>query len=203
VPLFRRKPSELVTEQVDEVEPEPAPASRPKGYTPKKGEATPKRPVANRRLAAPTPTNTKEARALARQKRTQDSAERREGMARGDDRYLTARDRGPVRRYVRDIVDARRNVGSIFFFGTVTVLVLSLVPVYAVQLGSNLLFVAMLLTIIVDSLFLARLIKKQVSAAFPNSGERWGSLYLYAIMRALAFRRMRIPKPQVNVGDKV
>jgi len=203
VPLFRRKSADPVTESIEEVEPEPAAPPKPKGYTPKKGEATPRRPVANRRLATPAPANTKEARALSRDKRRQDAADRREGMARGDDRYLTVRDRGPVRRYVRDIVDARRNVGSIFFFGTVLVLVLSLVPVYSVQLGSNLLFAAMLLTIIGDSVFLARLVRKRVQDAFPKNNERWGSLYLYAIMRALAFRRMRIPKPQVAVGQPV
>ena len=35
-------------------------------------------------------------------------------MARGDDAYLPTRDRGPVRKLVRDVVDARRNVGSFF-----------------------------------------------------------------------------------------
>jgi hypothetical protein len=30
-----------------------------------------------------------------------------------------------------------------------------------------------------------------------------GSLQLYGIMRALSFRRMRVPKPQVDIGDKV
>jgi len=207
--LFRRKSEELVPEQIEEAEPEPAQAPRAKGapmgrgYTPKKGEATPKRPVANRRVAAPVPANTKEAKALARQKRSQDAAERRRGMAEGDDRYLTVRDRGPVRRYVRDIVDARRNVGSLFFFGTIAVLALSMVPVFAVQFGSNMLFLAMILAILVDSVLLTRRIRRLVSAKFPKNEERFGSLYFYAIMRALAFRRMRIPKPQVKPGDQV
>ena len=38
----------------------------------------------------------------------------RAGAARGDDAYLPARDRGPVRKLVRDVVDSRRNVGSFF-----------------------------------------------------------------------------------------
>jgi Protein of unknown function (DUF3043) len=206
--LFRRKSAELVSEPIDEVEPEPEQA-RAKGspmgraYTPKKGEATPKRPVANRRAAAPPPANTKEARKLAREKRTQDAADRRRGMAEGDDRYLTPRDRGPVRRYVRDIVDARRNIGSLFFFGTITVLALSMVPIFAVQFGSNMLFLAMILAILADSVLLTRRVRRLVTEKFPKNTERWGSLYLYAVMRALAFRRMRIPKPQVRPGDAV
>jgi hypothetical protein len=200
--LFRRKSTELVTEP-EEVDAEPAEPALPKAYTPKKGEATPKRPVANRRVAETKPKDPKAARALARQRRQEDARERREGLMTGDDRFLSARDKGPVRRYVRDIVDARQNVGSIFFFGTIVVLVLSMVPNFTVQLGSNLAFVAMLVAIALDSMLLARRIRSRVSAKFPKNDERWGSLYFYGIMRALSFRRMRAPKPQVKVGDKV
>jgi hypothetical protein len=52
-------------------------------------------------------------------------------------------------------------------------------------------------------MLLARRIRSRVSAKFPKNDERWGSLYFYGIMRALSFRRMRAPKPQVKVGDKV
>jgi len=199
VQLFRRKSSDLVEEQVDEVA-EPA---RIKGYTPKKGEATPKRPVANRRVAETKPKDPKEARALARQRRAEDSRERREGLMNGDDRFLTPRDKGPVRRYVRDIVDSRRNVGSLFFFGTMAILVLTLVPNFQIQLAANLAFVAMLVAILFDSVLLARRIKQRVSAKFPKHDERFGQLYFYAIMRALSFRRMRAPRPQVSPGDRV
>jgi hypothetical protein len=51
--------------------------------------------------------------------------------------------------------------------------------------------------------FLSRRVRRVVGARFPKTEERWGSLYFYAIMRSLNFRRMRIPKPRVNVGDQV
>jgi len=200
--LFRRKSVELDAEPVEEIA-EPVEPARPKGYTPKKGEATRKRPVANKRIAEAKPSDPKAARTLARQRRQEDARERREGLMSGDDRYLTARDKGPVRRYVRDIVDARHNAGSIFFFGTIAVLVLSMIPNFQVQLASNLAFLAMLLAIVFDSVLLSRRIRQRVSAKFPKHGDRWGSLYFYAVMRALSFRRMRMPKAQVNVGDKV
>lgn len=202
MPLFRRKPADLVEDEVEEVVEESA--AQPRGYTPKKGEATRKRPTANRRVAVAAPKDPKERRALDRQRRSEDARERREGMMNGDDRFLTARDKGPVRRYVRDIVDARRNVGSIFFFGTVVVLALSMIPNIRIALASNLAFLAMLGAILIDSVLLSRRIKQKVSAKFPkNNTERWGSLYFYAIMRSLSFRKMRAPRAQVEVGDKV
>jgi Protein of unknown function (DUF3043) len=200
--FFRRKSAELVEDPVDEVD-EPVEPLRPRGYTPKKGEATPKRPTANRRTADAKPKDAKAARALARERRSQDARERREGLMAGDDRFLGPRDKGPVRRYVRDIVDARRNVGSIFFFGTVVVLTISLIPNFRIQLAGNLLFLTMLVAILFDSVLLARRITQKVNAKFPKHGERMGQLYFYAIMRALSFRRMRAPKPQVHVGAKV
>jgi len=200
--LFRRKPADLVEDEVGEVV-EPTEPVRAKGYTPKKGEATPKRPVANRRVAEAVPKDPKAARALNRQRRSEEARERREGMMNGDDRYLTVRDKGPVRRYVRDIVDSRRNVGSIFFIGTVAVLALTVVPNLRVQVFGNLLFLAMVLAIMVDSVLLARRIKQRVTAKFPKHTERLTQLYFYAIMRSVSFRRMRIPKPQVQPGDRV
>jgi DUF3043 family protein len=201
--LFRRKSTELVAEPVAEEVTDSPSAKATRGYTPKKGEATPKRPVANRRVVEAVPTNRKEAAARSRAKAREDRAEQRIGMMNGDDRFLTARDKGPVRRYVRDIVDARHNVGSIFFFGTIAVLVLSMIPIFTLQLGSNLAFLTMLVAIVIDSVLLARRIRQRVSAKFPKHSERWGQLYFYGVMRALSFRKMRAPKPQVKVGDKV
>jgi hypothetical protein len=202
VALFRRKSAvDLVEDEVVEVE---EPVARPRGYTPKKGEATRKRPTANRRVAETVPKDPKEARAVSRQRRAEDARERREGLMNGDDRFLTPRDKGPVRRYVRDIVDSRRNVGSIFFFGTIVVLVLSMIPNIRIALASNLAFLAMLAAILIDSVLLSRRIRQKVGAKFPkNNDERWGSLYFYAIMRSLSFRKMRAPRAQVQVGDKV
>jgi len=201
--LFRRKSADLVTEAVEDVV-EPEPATRPpRGYTPKKGEATPKRPVANRRVAEPKPANTKEARALARKKRQEDQAARRAGMAAGDDRYVMARDRGPVRAYVRDIVDARRNVGSLFIVALVLMLALSAPAVPAFRIASNFVLLGFILALVVDGVFLSRRVKRLVGAKFPKVDDTWGALYRYAIMRSMSVRMMRMPKPKVKPGDPI
>jgi sulfite exporter TauE/SafE len=114
-----------------------------------------------------------------------------------------ARDRGPERRLVRDIVDSRRNIGSYFIIGALIVLVGSITKVSIVVLVSNILWFALALLMVIDSLLIARRVKRLVRERFPKTDQRVGSLQLYGVMRALQFRRFRTPNPQVTIGDKV
>ena len=50
---------------------------------------------------------------MTKQERKAAAAARRERMMRGDDSAVLPRDRGPVRRFVRDVVDARRNISGL------------------------------------------------------------------------------------------
>jgi Protein of unknown function (DUF3043) len=199
--LFRRKSADVTTP--DPVEEEaPDAASRPKSYTPSKkelGQVTPKRASTARRPGSATPMNSRELRDDRRRERT----EALQGMRKGDERYLMARDRGPERRLVRDIVDSRRNIGSYFIIGALIVLVGSITKVSIVVLVSNILWFALALLMVIDSLLIARRVKRLVRERFPKTDQRIGSLQLYGVMRALQFRRFRTPNPQVTIGDKV
>ncbi|MFG1674790.1 DUF3043 domain-containing protein [Micromonospora sp. NPDC049282] len=199
--LFRRKSADLVDESVTTVTTdEESSAARPRGYTPSKkelGQVTPKRPVAGRRPTAPAkPLTKEEARAQRRAARAEAATEfRREGGP---------RDRGPERLLARNVVDSRRTVGTWFFGGALIVLVGSnqaMPPI--VRLLSNLLWGALALGVLIDSVLISRKIKKLVRERFPRSTEKLGSIYFYAIMRSITFRRMRAPAPRVNIGDKV
>jgi hypothetical protein len=203
--LFRRKTSdtdsspEPVSPVVEEV--------RPRAYTPSKkelGQATPKRVSTGRRVGEPAPSNRREAYKKMRERQREERAEATAGMRAGDERYLLARDRGPERLLVRNIVDSRRTVGTWFFAGAIIVLVGSStrMPV-AVQVAANLLWAILAVGVAVDSWVIARKIKRLVEERFPNTTQRKGGLYLYGIMRGLTFRRMRVPKPAVELGDKV
>ena len=206
--LFRRKSADLVADATASVstEPEPAPA-RPKNYTPSKkelGVATPKRVTHGRRVAEPAPANRREAYKQMRERQRAERAEASAGMRAGDERYLLARDRGPERALVRDLVDSRRTVGTWFFAGALIVLVGSSarMPVQ-VQLAANLLWALLAIAVVVDSVLIARKVKKLVGERFPKTTQKMGGLYLYGIMRGLTFRRMRVPKPQVALGAKI
>ena len=203
--LFRRKtadPADAVTaEPADQVTP------RPKNYTPSKkelGQATPKRTSNARRVGDPAPQNRREAYKSVRERQRAERAEAAAGMRAGDERYLLARDRGPERALVRDIVDSRRTVGTYFFVGAFVVIIGSggwMPP--AVQFASTILWMLLAFAVIVDSVLISRRIRRLVQERFPKTTQRMGSLSLYGIMRGLTFRRMRVPKPRVELGDKV
>jgi hypothetical protein len=206
--LFRRKSTDLVADATATVTTEEAPAAaRPKGYTPSKkelGVATPKRTSVQRRVAEPAPANRRAAYKAIRARQRAERAEASAGMRAGDERYLLPRDRGPERALVRNIVDSRRTVGTWFFAGALIVLIGSstAMPV-AVQVASNIIWAALALGVVLDSVLISRRIKRLVSQRFPKTTQRMGSLYLYGIMRGLTFRRMRVPKTQVNIGDAI
>jgi hypothetical protein len=210
--LFRRKPTELVedparedelTEEAGEAQPE-----RPKGYTPSKrelGVVTPKRSSRQRRrVVEPPPANRREAARRMRERRREQRAETLEGMRRGDEKYLLPRDRGPERALVRNIVDSRRTVGTWFFGGALVVLIGSSAAMPPlIRLVSNLLWVLLAVGVIVDGVLISRKIKKLVGERFPNTTQKRRSLYMYGIMRSITFRRMRVPKPQIDIGETV
>ena len=203
---FRRKSDDLVAEKVSAV-PTPADEKAPsKRYTPSKqelGKITPKRKTGGR-IVEPPPANNKEARKRMRDKQREIRAEARAGMMAGKEEYLLPRDKGPERALVRDIVDSRRNVASYLLPGTLVVLFGSSAAMPAqVRLGVNLFWFMLAFAMVVDSVLLSRRIKKLVRAKFPKSTVRWGSLYLYAIMRSISFRRMRMPAPKVKIGTQL
>jgi hypothetical protein len=201
--LFRRKPSNLVEETVTEAAPADA-EHHPKGYTPAKGKATPKRPPAQAQRQAP-PSDRKEAAKRLREKDREARAEQRAGMMAGDERYLLPRDKGPERALARDVVDSRRTAGTWFFSAAFIVLVISSIKALppAVILGSNFAWLFLGVLVILDSVLIARKINKLVHERYPKTQQRMPGLYVYAIMRALSYRRFRIPKPRVDIGDKI
>jgi hypothetical protein len=170
-----------------------------------KGRPTPKRrdAQAGRKLIEPPPGDRKEAAKRMRERQRTERIEAREGMMRGDERYLFPRDRGPVRGLVRDLVDARRNVGTFFLAGALVVLVGGSVNIPEVRLGANIVWFLLILALLFDSILLSRAIKRTVAERFPDSDEKLSRLYLYGVLRSTVFRRMRTPRPRVSVGQSV
>lgn len=189
-----------------------APKGRP---TPKRAEAARKRgPVApppmtmsearKRRKELGGPKLSKDERKAEKITRRAEMADRREKMMSGNDAYLMPRDKGPVRRFVRDAVDARRNVLGLFMpaaLGLVFVMVSVPSPQFQRLLSPAML--ALVLIMLIDAVFIGRRINKMVDAKFPDNTESGWKLGMYAASRASQLRRMRAPRPQVKRGDEI
>jgi Protein of unknown function (DUF3043) len=174
-----------------------------------KGRPTPKRreAEAKRRGPAPPPPRTqREAARLARANRPDKteqrrrSAERRERMAAGDDRYLLPRDRGPVKAYIRDVVDSRPHLMGLFMPLAVIVLISVVLPIPAVAQYLSLFSLIALVTMILEGVMLGVTVTRKARAKFPN--EKVGGLGTgwYAFTRGSQLRRLRVPKPRVARG---
>ncbi len=201
---------------------EDAGSRRGPGAKGRKGRPTPKRNEARRKTrkgpVAPAPMTASEARArrkslagpkLSRAERKAERAasrarttNRRERMMAGDEAYLLPRDQGPIRRYVRDIVDSRRNVLGLFMPSTLFLL-FAMFAVPQLQLYVSPAMLVLMAVMSIDGLILGRKVSKLVDAEFPNNTESRWKLGIYAAGRASQMRRMRTPRPQVERGSRV
>ncbi len=170
-----------------------------------KGRPTPKRHEAQGRRPGPPPpppTTRKEAyKRMREQQAAQRTNVRRAALA-GEESALPARDRGPVRKLVRDIVDSRRNVGSLFLAVAGIALIGTIVPSLEVRSFATFLLFGYFLLLIGDSVVLGRRISRTVAERFPEEKRSRGVVW-YGISRATMIRRWRFPKPQVQVGASV
>jgi hypothetical protein len=165
-----------------------------------KGHATPtrkEREAANKRPLVPTDRKEASRDYKRRQQEMRDKA--RVGMANGDEKYLPARDKGVQRRYVRDYVDARFNLGEFLIPVMFVVILLTLVPVPEIQAGVMLGLYAFVVIVVADSLFMGMRLMKKMREKF--GADKVEKVRWYATMRALQFRRLRLPKPQVKRGQ--
>ena len=153
----------------------------------KKGRPTPKRKEAEaaRKVASLAPASTKIEKKRAKEASRAARVTARAAYMRGDENALPARDKGPVKRFVRNYVDTRR----------------SLVPLPAFQLGSIALMYGVLLISVIDGIFLSRKIKAAAAERFP--GGEFKGIGMYGWLRSTQMRRMRMPKPQVSPGDSI
>ncbi len=168
----------------------------------KKGRPTPKRSEAQRerKSRASVPADPKAARRAASERRRADSARMREALRTGDEKNMPLRDRGPVRRFARDYVDARRGMGEFFLPLALIVVVLGLVPSVAAKNVSLLLWPLMMVLVILDSAALAFRLRRQLRIRFPDADTRGATAY--ALTRSLQIRRLRAPAPKVKPGQK-
>jgi Protein of unknown function (DUF3043) len=164
-----------------------------------KGRPTPSRKEAEAaaRARAKGPQDKKEAARLQRQRRSETTSRAREGMRTGDDRFLPARDKGPVRRFVRDYVDARLCMAELLL---PLLVVITVASAFARSL-SNGLWSATILLVGLDTALLIFRLRRELRHRF--TGQSTKGAVGYAVLRSLQLRWIRLPKRQVALGAKL
>ncbi|MEU6661457.1 DUF3043 domain-containing protein [Streptomyces sp. NPDC046821] len=177
-------------------------STQPRDPQAPKGRPTPKRSEAQtqRRSVANTPTNRKEAAKRQRDDRRAAMERQRQALASGDERFLPARDKGPVRKYARDYVDSRFCVAEFFLPMAVVILVMTMIRIPALQNIALLLWLIVIVLIVLDSAVTGFRLKKALAEKFPNDAKK--GAVAYALMRSLQMRRLRLPKPKVKRGER-
>jgi len=204
--VFRRKPSEA------------SPTDIPESVNPGKGRPTPTRKEAEAARKAVL-TGTADPKAAKRASRDADRKARMDAQSAlraGDEKRLPARDRGPIKAFVRDAVDARISLGELFIPVAVLVLVLGFVRVEIVQVILLWVWLFMLIGVVIDSLFITWRLRSTLPTAFPGADpklsigrdERGQDVYgtkgamLYGVIRSLQIRKLRLPPPKVRWNGK-
>jgi hypothetical protein len=157
------------------------------------------------KLGKPAKGATKEEKQAARLAARAERVRSRELMMSGDERYLPARDKGPARRYVRDVVDSRWNLGELLLPVMLLVVLLSWFGAAMKSPGvTTAIFgvvYVMIFVAIIDAILMTRRVKKQIIERFGESAYVRGTA-MYGVMRAFQLRRTRIPRPAIKRGEQ-
>jgi hypothetical protein len=118
------------------------------------------------------------------------------------DANLPPHDRGPVRAFVRDEVDARRRLVGAFLpvLGVVIISVLS--PASDWQRYALFGSLAALAVILADAVVMGVTVTREARAAFPGEQVPGLATGWYAFLRAHRSRALRRPAPRVSPGGR-
>ena len=168
-----------------------------------KGRPTPTRKEAEAaaKARAKVPRTRKEQAAAQRAARGESSQRVRQAMRDGDERYYPARDRGPERRFVRDFVDSRFSLVELVIPLLLVTLLLGWSGNATLARFGNTLLMFMVLFVLMDMVWLRFRLRRELVKRFPESSYK--GLTYYAITRALQMKLMRLPKPQVKIGQQL
>lgn len=169
----------------------------------KKGKPTPKRKereAAHKRpLVMDMKTDAKARRERAKAQREKEYA----AMRTGNERDLPVNHQGPARRFARDFIDSRLTIGEFMLpVSMLAFLVLwfggafeALVNIIA------LVFMVTLVGLFIESIVLLRKMKRLAVEKFGAKNVPSGYVF-YGLTRLLQFRRLRMPRARVKIGER-
>jgi hypothetical protein len=162
--------------------------------TRKQAEAANKRPLA--------PTDRRQAARMTKEQRDRARDRMNRALQTGEERYLPARDKGPVRRWTRDWIDARTSIGEYFLVAAVAMVVgtfaLGRFPTASVIM--ILVMYAVTLSFAIDASVRGVRLRRALNRKFGAENVPKGTVW-YGVSRSIQMRRTRLPKPQIKRGE--
>lgn len=167
-----------------------------KGPTPRRREAE----AANFRPLVPE--DRKEARRQSQAKMRVEQQKAREGMARGDDRYLRPNERGPQKRFMRDFIDARITLGEWLLPLMFLVIFATFIPQANAAVWAMMFIWIYLALSVAEGILYGVIIRRKVRDVVGEAKTEKGFLF-QTMGRSMQIRMLRMPKPQVKRFEKV
>jgi len=162
-----------------------------------KGHPTPtrKQAEADARARAKASATGVDPRKSSREQRSAENRAAREGWKRGEERFLPARDQGPVRRFLRDFADCRFRVSEVLM----PLLLIFIVMAYVNQsLAASIEFTT-ILVVGGDLVWMSYRVRREYRKRFDGKLPFGSTNYLF--MRAILPRWFRRPQAQLKIGD--
>ncbi|MCW2830632.1 MAG: hypothetical protein JWP31_1324 [Aeromicrobium sp.] len=168
----------------------------------RKGRPTPSRKEAEaaRKKQMKVPVSRKDQAKRERAAREELRTKQRAALKSGDEKYLPAREQGPVRRFCRDYIDSRWNVAEYLLLFLILILATSALasstgsPAAAAAVAF--LYAFLIIGTVLDEILMVRRLRKLLKARFEKDETR-GAI-AYAVLRSSQLRRLRLPKPTVK-----
>ena len=189
--------------------PEPEPVAEPSPKPGGKGRPTPRRKDQQAKNLHPVvPKDRAAAKREARAARDAAWKRQNEAMVTGEEKYLPSREKGPIKRYIRDFVDARFNLGEYFMPLIFVLLIISfgfshilhhypLVSFYTVLAMNGYLLLA-----IADAVWCWARLRRRLIAKFGQEKVKdEGTILFYIMSRCFMLRRWRRPATLVKRGQ--
>ena len=189
--------------------PEPEPVAEPSPKPGGKGRPTPRRKDQQAKNLHPVvPKDRAAAKREARAARDAAWKRQNEAMVTGEEKYLPSREKGPIKRYIRDFVDARFNLGE-YFMPLIFVLLIisfgfsSLLPHYPlISFYTVLAMNGYLLAAIADAVWCWARLRRRLIAKFGQEKVKdEGTILFYIMSRCFMLRRWRRPATLVKRGQ--
>jgi len=198
--LFRRSKTDSPQSTLTSADPSSAPAD---GRAGGKGRPTPTRKEAEAaaRARAKAPASRKELARAQRSTRSESSQRVRAAMKAGDERYYLPRDKGPVRRFIRDFVDSKFSFIELLVPLLVVTMVLGYSGSARLAAIGNMVLMGTIVLVAGNMLWLRFQLKRELARRFPDEPTK--GLTYYAITRALQMKFMRLPKSKVKIGQQL